>query len=315
MQIIQEFFILILAFLGIWIGAGLIINSVEKLAGNLKHSSFLISFFVLGFFTSMTEITVAINSVIEATPQISAGNLMGGVIVLLLMVIPLLGIFGKGIKLDHSFGSKGVLFCILFFLTPFLLLFDSNLSQIDGYVLIIIYCMLSIFLFAQDKKSQEVSDSQDAYYTQNKLKLILLIIFGVTILIISSNFLVDEIISIASYLEVTPFIISLLALSIGTNLPEITLAIRSVIQGKTQIALGNYLGSSVFNIFILGILAVISGGFATVSSFFIPLIISLIGFSAFYLFMKSNDYLSRKESIILFLIYVIFVLVESLVYF
>ncbi len=315
MEIMQEIIILFIAFIGIWIGSGLILSSIDKLAGDIKHSSFLISFFVLGFFTSLTETGVALNSIIDRTPQVSAGNLLGGVIVLLLFVIPMLGIFGKGIKLNHDFGIKGVLYCILLFLLPFVLLYDRGLSVIDGFILVTAYFILSFYLFKSDKEASTPATTVQITNTRTSLRHILTIIFGVTLLIVASNYLVEEVVAIASSLKVSAFLISLLVLSIGTNLPEITLAIRSVLQGKTGVALGNYLGSAVFNIFILGIVAIISGGFVIESALYMPLLISMIGFITFYFFIKSNNTLSNKESMILLLLYIIFILLESLVNF
>ena len=312
MNFFSEIIVLTLALIGIWIGAGLSLNSVEKLATNLKHSSFLTSFFVLGFFTSLTEISVALNSIVDETPQISAGNLLGGVIVLLLLVIPALGLFGKGIKLNHSFGSKGILFCIIFLIIPFVLLLDKSFSAIDGFIVLFLYFCLAFYLYSKDKNVE--SEIIENVQSQKKLQLFLTIILGVTILIIASNFLVEEINSLATALNLSPFVISLLGLSIGTNLPEITLAIRSVLSGKTQIALGNYLGSAVFNVFILGILGILSGNFVVQYPLYIPLTFSVLGFTAFYFFIKSSDFLSKKESAILILTYFVFVLLESLVY-
>lgn len=306
MPFLQEIFILFLALMGIWIGSGLAITAVDKLANNIKQSSFLLSFFVLGFFTSISEIGVAFNSLIEKTPQVSAGNLLGGSIVLILLVIPALGILSKGIKLDHSFGYKGVLACVVFILIPFFLLMDKQLSVIDGFILISLYFILALYLYKSFGSNPQVAQTE-VLKQSSKVFLFISILLGATILIVASNYLVDIIILIAEEMKISPFIISLLGLSIGTNLPEITMAIRSVLAGKSQIALGNYLGSAIFNPFVLGTLGVLSGGFVIQAGFTQPLVFSIFGFILFFLFIKSNNFLSRRESFILLGIYLLFI--------
>lgn len=81
-----------LSFIGIWIGSGLAIRSVERLSRSLKISSFLVSFIVLGLCTSISELSVGINSVIAKDPEIYVGNLVGATIVIFMLIIPLLTI-------------------------------------------------------------------------------------------------------------------------------------------------------------------------------------------------------------------------------
>ena len=90
------------AFIGIWVGAGMAITSVEKMAQKLRLSSFLVSFLVLGFFTSISEVSVGVNAVLSGDPGIFVGNLIGASIVLFLMVIPLLAITGKPITINKE---------------------------------------------------------------------------------------------------------------------------------------------------------------------------------------------------------------------
>lgn len=303
--------VLLIAFVCIWFGSGLIISSVEKLAGSLNVESFVVSFFVLGFLTSLTEISVGLNALIDNTPEISAGNLLGGSVILLFFAIPLLGLISNKINLDHNIGTRGVLYSVLSLLSPFFLILDKNFSVFDGYVVLFFYSMLIIYLYSKDLK--EYKSQKNTKSNINKLKPLFSVILGVTVLILSSNYLVDRVALIADNLGISPFVISLLIISLGTNIPEIVIAIRSILDGDIQIAFGNYLGSSVFNIFILGLVGIISNGFDINSYSFITTFIVAIGFSLFYVFIKSKNSLSRKECLILFLFYFIFLLSELLI--
>jgi cation:H+ antiporter len=100
---ISHLLIYFVAFIGIWMGSGLAARSVERLAKSLKTSSFILSFIVLGIFTSISELSVGISAVVENDPEFFVGNLLGATIVLFLLIIPLLAIIGKSIRITAKF--------------------------------------------------------------------------------------------------------------------------------------------------------------------------------------------------------------------
>src|SRR3989338_10797484 len=113
-----QLFFYIFAFLLIWFAAGVIVTSVDRLAHKLNLSSFAISFFLLGILTSVPEISVGISSVIDKKPEIFVGNLIGGVAVIFLLIIPLLAVFGGGVKLTHQLEKHNLIFALLVIITP-----------------------------------------------------------------------------------------------------------------------------------------------------------------------------------------------------
>src|SRR3989344_2032781 len=100
---LPHLFIYTLSFIGIWIGSGLAIGSVERLSKILRVSSFAVSFLVLGLFTSMGELSVGVNAVLENDPEIYVGTLIGASIVIFTLIIPLLAITGNKIKISTEF--------------------------------------------------------------------------------------------------------------------------------------------------------------------------------------------------------------------
>ncbi|PIQ72690.1 hypothetical protein COY13_01085 [Candidatus Roizmanbacteria bacterium CG_4_10_14_0_2_um_filter_36_35] len=96
-----KIFFYLVSFLILWYCSGIIIRSVDRFAHRLKLSSFAVSFFVLGILTSVPEFSVGINSIINKTPDVFVGNLLGSSLVLFIFVIPLLAVFGGGVKMVH----------------------------------------------------------------------------------------------------------------------------------------------------------------------------------------------------------------------
>src|SRR3989304_7537710 len=95
----SNIFIYLASFVALWIGAGLIIKSIGGFSNHLRLSPFSISFFFLGLLTSIPEIAVGFSAVSQGTPEIFVGNLLGGITVIFLFIIPILAILGRGIKL------------------------------------------------------------------------------------------------------------------------------------------------------------------------------------------------------------------------
>jgi cation:H+ antiporter len=175
-----------------------------------------------------------------------------------------------------------------------------------GYVL----TAVSLILTGTNGKKHKLSKKTGLSVGLQVLK----IIAGSWILIMSSNLLVKETILLAEKFGISTFVISLLGISVGTNLPEISLGIRSLLDGKKDVAFGNYLGSALFNILILSVLGLvsqnneinISGNFVTIA------LVTVTGLIAFYFFATSKREISRKEGIYLLLLYVAFLLTELL---
>src|SRR3990167_10571138 len=137
---IVQLLLYIVSFLLIWYSAGLIVTSVDRLAHKLNLSAFAVSFFLLGILTSVPELSVGINSLIERKPEIFVGNLIGGIIVIFLLIIPVLAVFGNGVKLTHQMSRDHLVFALFVIVIPSIFTLDGSISQVEG--------LLSVFLYA-----------------------------------------------------------------------------------------------------------------------------------------------------------------------
>jgi cation:H+ antiporter len=130
---------------------------------------------------------------------------------------------------------------------------------------------------------------------------------GAIIIFLAGNLLVEETIYFSELFGVPGSIIGLLVLSVGTNVPELVIAIRAIRKKSMDIAFGDYLGSVVANAVIFGLLALLNGGFSIEpSSFYFTAGIMVLGFIALFLFSVTKDTLSRREGLILVWLYSVF---------
>src|SRR3990167_3143259 len=301
------------SFFVIWYCSGIIIRSVENLAQRLKISPFAMSFFVLGILTSIPEFSIGINSIINNNPDIFVGNLLGASLIIFIFIILLLAVFGGGVKLVHQLSENNLIFSLLVVAAPVFLIADNVLTRTEGVFLILIYIILFYFI---EKKNGLMAISQEKKVFPDKKHFIedsITVVLASVIIFITSKFIVNETIYFASFFHISEFIISLLILSIGTNLPELSLAIKSIFLGKKEVALGDYLGSAAANTLLFGLFTLLNGKRVNVSVYsFRILILTLLGLGVFYLFSRSKNDISKKEGKILLLIYLLFIISQVL---
>ncbi len=301
----------ICSLLCIWFGAGLIVRGVDNFSSQLKVSSFTVSFFMLGILTSIPELSLGLNAIAINDPEIFVGNLLGGVIVIFLLIIPLFAILGGGVKISKQLDKRNLLFALLTIASPIFFLADKKLTNVDGVFMLILYLLLMIFI--QKKKGL-----LDTLGSTNKPKINYVdsfarIIIGVIIVYFTSKFLVDRTVYFSNLFEVSPFLISLIGLSLGTNIPELSLAIRSVLTGKKDIALGDYVGSASANTLLFGFFSILNPGVIHINgNFYITVVFILISVFMFYFFSRSRNDISRKEGFLLLALYLFFLLTELL---
>ncbi len=296
----------------IWIGSGLVVASISKLALSLRFPPFILSFFLLGILTSLPEITIGGMSLLNNDPAISVGNLLGGVIVLFLFIIPLLGFLGNGIKIPPIISQKDMIFILIVILAPSLLTSDQKVTPWEGLLLILLYACLFISFSREQNLAKKFSASLHTHSLSWSL-LIGKILVGVVLLLLASRQIIISTLFFAGTFQISPFLMSLVVVSLGTNIPELSIVFRSLLQGKKDVALADYLGSAVANTPIMGGLALLHTRTITLPNHFLHRFLFLaLGLVLFYFFAKSKRLISRAESGVLLLCYILFICIEFL---
>lgn len=303
-------FIYILSFITLWFGAGLIVSAANKFSNKLKLSPFAFSFVFLGILTSTPEFSVGLQAIADNDAEIFVGNLLGGIVVLFLVVIPTLAVFGKNISLKHELDNKMLLATMGVILLPSLFVLDKRITNLEGVIMIVAYSSLLYLVQRKDgifdKKNQALLNVK-AYSYKDFLKMLL----GLGIVFVSSNLVVDKTIYFADILNISAFYIGLIVIALGTDLPELTLAIRSVISGKKELAMGDYIGAAAFSTFLFGLFSVLHNGeIITASNFIVTLIFIATALGMFYFFSRVKNSISRGNGLMLLAIYILFISFE-----
>lgn len=306
--------IYILSFIGIWVGSGFVIKAVERMSSSFKISSFIVSFLVLGAFTSVSEFSVGLNSVIENDPEIFVGNLIGASMILFMLLIPIIAIFGKSIRISKELQGFNLPASLVTIALPAIMVMDGVVSKFDGILSLIIFGFLIVGVQSKDKVIEHIEKVKDKYKVGIG-KSLLRILFGVALIFISSRFAVEQTHYFSEVLNISPFLLSLIVVSFGTNLPELSLAARTIFMRNHQIAFGDYVGSAAFNTFIFGLLTLIyKEKIILTNSYAISLIFLVLALLLFFYFARTKNTISRIEGFVLILIYVGFIYVEYLLH-
>lgn len=284
-----------------------VINKITSLA---HISSFLFSYFVLGCLTTIAEISVGIHSILEDKDSVFVGNLTGGIIFLITFLVPIIGMISGEIRIYKNVRKNNLIYLLAYLLLPFLLILDNQVNILDAVLLIIGYLGLSWKLSREDIDTQKINHILNIDLIKKIFFWSLVLILLILGLMFISNYLVDFIIKWANGVGKSYFDFSFLLLPVITNMPEMVITIVSVLKKQKSVAIGNYLGSATFNVFLIGILSLATGPiFLDTKPVFIFLFFLFVVI-ALYFFIDSENKLTKKECFILFGFFIVFICFE-----
>lgn len=288
----------------------LVIRNVVILAKKFSVPEFAVGFFILGFATSLPEMFVAVNSVLDKTPQLSLGNLLGAIFVLLTLIISLPAIITGKVEIRKVLSTKDIVLSSFIIALPALFSLDGNLTRLDGMILLSFYVM-SVYMLNKDESFVESIKKATHKNRGNILKLLSLTLLGVLGVFIASKIVVELALSLAQILYIPVLLVGVLFLSIGTNLPELSLAIKTSISKHKIVGVGDFLGSASVNTFVISLLCLFSPFQVTdligvrITSLFVILAVVVLA-----IFMRTKRQLTRKEGFALLLLYSLFIFFE-----
>lgn len=326
---------LLFGFLLLVKGADYFVDGSSSIARSLRIPSLLIGLTIVAFGTSAPEAAVSVTASIEGQNGIALGNIIGSNIFNLLCVVGM-SAFIKPLSVKKSILLKEFPFLILSSVSLLILCNDfvfqnsqnSILSLSDGLVFlmffgIFIYYLVEVSINSRNKNRNLITNTNielsndDSTYTESNISLsksIVLSIIGILGIIIGGKLVVDCSSNIALSFGVSQKMVGLTIVSIGTSLPEFITSVVAASKGESDIALGNVIGSNIFNIlFILGVSSLITP-VSVDPSLFIDILIMIVVTVIAYIFAIRKKDISKFEGIVLigsYILYMIYVVLKN----
>ncbi|MBE6486219.1 MAG: calcium/sodium antiporter [Methanosphaera stadtmanae] len=304
--------LLLVGFVFLIKGADLFVEGASDLATKLKIPAMIIGLTIVALGTSAPEAAVSVTSALTGSNAIAVSNIVGSNIFNTLVVIGAtaimvnLSVTKDTLKQDYPILIGSSLLLLLFIFT------GSQISRIEGIILLILIILYIAFLISKSRKESKNMPVGTTHLTPTRIGLY--IIIGIIGIALGGNFVVESSKDIALSLGMSETLVGLTIVSIGTSLPELITSLTAAYNKKTDIAIGNAMGSNIFNIlFILGLTDSISPIPTTGIMFTDTLIMLVIIIISYLLAYKHTDF-DRKDGLLLiglFIVYMIYIILRN----
>ncbi len=303
----MNYILIIIGFILLVKCADIFVDGSSNLAKALKVPTLIIGLTIVAFGTSAPEAAVSVTSSLKGQNDMALGNVVGSNICNLLLVLGVSSLFNP-LKAKKQIILKDFLFCLLSFLVLFVMVagpffLGENLgvlSRSDGLVLL---CFLAVYLYSLIININR-NDMKKVEERKFSIKDIICIIVGIVGIILGGNLVVNSATKIAESFGVSEGLIALTIVALGTSLPELVTSVVAAKKKETDIAIGNVIGSCIFNIcFILGM----SGSIKSIVIDFdsiIDILFMMISGIIVYLFSIKNKRIGLLKGLIMMGMYI-----------
>ncbi len=246
--------VLLLVGLGLVVyGSDILVDGASSVARKIGISEFVIGIIIVGFGTSCPELVVSVTGAIDGNSAVSLGNVTGSNIFNILMILGLTAIFSPiAITKDNKTKDIPILLCITIFFC--LIALKGTINRLDAVLFLAIFAIYLLYNFKAGKAEAAAIEEEVVEKNYGTFLSILMIVGGLAGLIFGGKLFVNNAVTLAHALGASDKFIAVTILAVGTSLPELMTCVVAAAKKKGQLALGNIVGSNVFNILlILGI--------------------------------------------------------------
>ena len=308
-EVIKAVFLLVGGFVLLIKGADFFVDGSSSVAKRFKIPSMIIGLTIVAMGTSLPECAVSITASISNNNALAVSNAVGSNIFNLMVVCGACALFAplavdvKTLKKEFPFS---VICALLLLVMGYL---GTSLGRIDGILLTAVFVIYLLWMVMSAKKARQASDeNSDDYEILPVWKCIIFIIGGAAAIMFGGDFVVDGASVIAKSLGLSQNLIGLTVVALGTSLPELVTSIVAAKKNEVDMAVGNVIGSNIFNILlVLGVASAISP-IAFITENMIDIIILVIFSIIVWLFAWTKRQLQRKEGLLMLLAYLAFMI-------
>ena len=287
----------------------ILVDGACSIANNFKIPKMVIALTIVAFGTCAPEIAISFNSIMSNNGSMAIANVVGSCIINTLMIIGLAAIINPIKVKNDTINKEMPLLCLITLIFSILVL-DSKvvsflpnvITRLDGFILLLLFAIFVYYLYNIVKTNKNKNREKPAY---SMFKSIVMIIVSIIIIAFSSDLIVDNAVVIAESLGISHKVITMVIIVIGTSLPELTMTVRCAKKHEFDIALGNIIGTNIFNIcIVLGLPVAIFGNVRIVDFGIVDFIILVSSSIILYIFARTDKELNKTEGIVMFLIFI-----------
>ena len=297
-----EILFIIIGFVLLIKGADYLVEGASNIAKKFHIPEIIIGLTIVSIGTSMPELFVSLTSALEGYSDMAMGNVIGSNVCNLLLILGLSSVI-RTIKFQENTKKYEIPMCFIISIIFMLLCnIGDGISRIDALLLLVLFIGFISYTIVMGLKSQkeETKEEKKEIVKINIVKNIIYVIGGIVALKYGGDFVVDNAVSIANRFNLSEKLISLTILAVGTSLPELVTSVTAAFKGNSDIAIGNIIGSNIFNmLLIIGASALIKPIIYN-TSYNLDMVVLLIGtilLMLFPSFSKSKNEMHKKNGL------------------
>ena len=297
-----EILFIIIGFVLLIKGADYLVEGASNIAKKFHIPEIIIGLTIVSIGTSMPELFVSLTSALEGYSDMAMGNVIGSNVCNLLLILGLSSVI-RTIKFQENTKKYEIPMCFIISIIFMLLCnIGDGISRIDALLLLVLFIGFISYTIVMGLKSQkeETKEEKKEIVKINIVKNIIYVIGGIVALKYGGDFVVDNAVSIANRFNLSEKLISLSILAVGTSLPELVTSVTAAFKGNSDIAIGNIIGSNIFNmLLIIGASALIKPIIYN-TSYNLDMVVLLIGtilLMLFPSFSKSKNEMHKKNGL------------------
>ena len=303
--------LLLIGFVFLIKGADIFVDGASDTARKFRVPKMLIGLTIVSFGTSAPEFAVSIQSILSGKGDILLGNVVGSNILNILLILGISSLVGT-LRVNTATVKKEIPVLVLITLAFAALLSDkifglaeNVFTRQDGIVLLLFFCIFIYYLIGMARKKDTNEEENKDEKPVKLVKALLMIVIGLFGIVLGSDFVVKGASEIAATFGVSQRIISLTIVALGTSLPELVTSVIATKKGEYDIAIGNIVGSNIFNIGIVaGLPVAIFGGVGGGAFSYIDIIALIISAVVLFFFARHGGRIGYKKGIIFLLMFV-----------
>ncbi len=303
---LTNLFIFAAALLMIGRGATLATRYAGKFAQSLNLSKYTVGFLIIAVISILPETFVAINAALRDVPAVGLGMLLGSNVADLTLIFALVVLLsGRSLHVEQKILKTHVLYPLIL-LVPIVLGLDGHFSRLEGATLILLGCIFYYLALKSEERSDDLEIRK-----KDRVVNMLMLLFSLGILLAGAYFIVSSTAALGAALGVSPVIIGMLVVALGTTMPELFFAVKSVKQHNDSLAVGDLLGVVLADAtIVIGILALLNPFSFPKTTIYIGGVFMVAASFILFNFMRSGKMVTRKEALSLVVFWATFILVE-----